>query len=114
MKQILQNYKTGELKVHDIPAPLVSAGRVLVANRSSLISAGTERATVNIAKKPLAGKAMERPDLVRKVLDKVKKDGLAETVKMVNGRLDSLAALGYSCAAVGPLLGRCRQLLGRS
>lgn len=98
MKQVLQNYKTGELKVHDIPAPLVSKGKVLVANRSSLISAGTERATVNIAKKPLVGKAMARPDLVHKVIDKVKKDGLSETIKMVSGRLDSLAALGYSSA----------------
>lgn len=100
MKQVLQNYRTGELKVHDVPPPSVAPGFVVVATRSSLISAGTERSTVTMANKSLAGKAMARPDLVSKVLDKVKKEGVVDTLKMVNGRLDSLAALGYSSAGI--------------
>lgn len=98
MKQILQNFRSGELKVQDVPAPAARAGCVLVANRHSLISAGTEKSTVGVAQKNLVGKAMDRPDLVRKVLDKVKKDGLVETMKMVFARLDTPATLGYSCA----------------
>src|SRR3990172_10953378 len=98
MKQILQNFRSGELKVQDVPAPAARAGHVLVANRHSLISAGTEKSTVGVAQKNLVGKAMDRPDLVRKVLDKVMKDGLLDTMKMVFARLDTPATLGYSCA----------------
>ena len=98
MKQVVQNYRTGELKVDEVPAPTLRAGGLLVANRYSLISAGTERSTIDVAKKTLIGKAMERPDLVRKVMGKVQKDGLVETMRMVFARLDTPAALGYSCA----------------
>lgn len=80
--------------------PALRSGGLLVENRYSLISAGTEKSSVSIARKNLAGKAMERPDLVRKVLDRVRKDGLVETMKMVFARLDTPGALGYSCAGV--------------
>lgn len=100
MRQVVQSFRSGELRVADVPEPRVPANGLLVANVRSLISAGTEKSTVNVAKKSLAGKAMERPDLVRKVVDKVRKDGLAETARMVFQRLDSPVALGYSCAGV--------------
>ena len=63
MKQIIQNYRSGVLKVEEVPAPTVRDGALLVATQVSLISAGTERSTVQVAQKNLAGKAMERPDL---------------------------------------------------
>ena len=100
MKQVTQNYKTGELKVDDVPAPSSSAGFLLVENKCSLISAGTEKSTVDMAKKSLAGKAQARPDLVKKVIKQVQKDGLIDTAKMVAGRLDTRAALGYTCAGI--------------
>lgn len=68
MKQVLQNYRTGEIRVEDVPAPAVRSGTVLVANRYSLISAGTERMKVETGKMSLLGKARARPDLVKKVL----------------------------------------------
>ena len=83
-----------------MPRPTVQPGGLLVATRASLISVGTERATVGVAKKSLVGKAMDRPDLVRKVIQKVQKDGLMDTARMVSARLDAPAALGYSCAGV--------------
>ncbi|MBF0449077.1 MAG: bi-domain-containing oxidoreductase [Magnetococcales bacterium] len=98
MKQIVQNYRTGVLKVTETPSPQASEGGIVVRNAFSLISPGTERGTISTAQKSLAGKAKERPDLVRKVLKHVQKNGLAETMKMVLSRLDSPAALGYSCA----------------
>jgi predicted dehydrogenase len=98
LKQVIQNYRTGRLAVSDVPAPTVRSGFLLVANRCSLISAGTEKSTVSLAQKSLLSKAKERPDMVRKVLDRVRKDGLIETAKMVFERLDTPAALGYSCA----------------
>jgi hypothetical protein len=61
MKQILQNYKTGEVTVADVPPPAALAGRVLVRTACSLISAGTERMAVELGKKSLLGKARERP-----------------------------------------------------
>ena len=98
MKQVVQNYRTGELKVDDVPAPTVSTGCVLVKTCYSLISAGTEKSTVSVAKKNLVGKAMEKPEMVKKVAKHVQKNGITETMRMVFDRLDTPAALGYSCA----------------
>ncbi len=100
MKQVVQNYKTGELKVDEVPAPMLYRNGVLVKNHYSLISAGTEKSTVDMAKKSLVGKAKARPDLVKKVISQVQKNGFVDTAKMVMGRLDTRAALGYSCAGV--------------
>lgn len=98
MKQVIQHYRSGVLKVQEVPVPSVQPGGLLVANRASLISAGTEKATVHLAQKNLVGKAMERPDLVRKVLGKIQKEGITGTLRMVFDRLETPAALGYSCA----------------
>ncbi len=100
MRQVVQNFRTGELKVENVPEPTGGDGGLIVANVRSLISAGTEKSTVNVAKKSLLGKAMERPEMVRKVLSKMRRDGVADTLKMVFQRLDTPAALGYSCAGV--------------
>ncbi len=100
MKQVLQSYRTGELSVADVPAPGLEPGCVLVLTRASLVSAGTERATVELAKKPLWQKARERPDLVKKVLDRVKRDGLFAAGKAAMQKLDSPLPLGYSCAGI--------------
>ncbi len=106
MKQVLQNYKTGELAVKDVPAPRQSKGNVLVENTFSLISAGTEKSTVDMARKSMVGKAAARPDLVKKVLAQVSKNGIVDTAKMVLNRLDSMAALGYSSVGIARNVGR--------
>lgn len=98
MKQVIQSRRTGKLALKDVPAPMVRSGHLLVRTRASLISAGTERMVVDFAKKSLAGKAQARPDLVKKVLDKAKKEGLWNTWKAVMARLDEPLPLGYSAA----------------
>ena len=98
MKQILQNYRTGELKIEEVPPPALRRGGVLVRTAYSLISAGTERDTLRIARKSLVGKAQSRPDLVQKVVDTVKKEGLARTYRIVTDRLNDPVPLGYSLA----------------
>jgi predicted dehydrogenase/threonine dehydrogenase-like Zn-dependent dehydrogenase len=98
MKQVIQNFKTGELSVVDVPPPALAPGFVLVRNHFSLISAGTERSTVSTAQASLLGKARQRPDLVRQVLDSFRKDGFAETMTRVRTKLQTLKELGYSCA----------------
>lgn len=100
MKQVIQNFKTGELFVDEVPLPSISKGMVLVENKFSLISAGTERSTVSVGKANLYGKAKQRPDLVAQVLQNIKKEGLKATLDKVKTKLDSLKALGYSTSGV--------------
>ena len=100
MQQLIQNFKTGELYVDEVPMPAISQGMVLVKNEFSLISAGTERGTVKVAKASLLGKAKQRPDLVAQVLQNIRKEGLLATINKVKTKLDSLKALGYSTAGV--------------
>ncbi len=98
MKQIVQSARSGTLKIAEVPAPQLKPGHLLVATRASLISAGTERMVVDFARKSLAGKARSRPDLVRKTLDKARRDGIAATFRAVLARLDEPLPLGYSAA----------------
>lgn len=100
MKQVIQNFKSGELYVDDVPMPSLSENMVLVSNEFSLISAGTERGTVKVGKASLIGKAKQRPDLVAQVLQNVKKEGLKATLDKVKTKLDSLKALGYSTSGI--------------
>src|SRR5690348_4504227 len=98
MKQVLQSQRSGNLLVDEVPSPAPREGAVLVRTRASLISAGTERTSVTTAQASLIGKARSRPDLVKQVLDNVRREGLLATYRKVEARLDSTKALGYSCA----------------
>src|SRR3982751_6927850 len=98
MKQILQNARNGAIEVRDVPAPRAAKGCVLVRVAASLVSSGTERASSQFASKNLIEKAQARPDLVRDVLSKVRRDGIFAAVSAVRSRLDQPSALGYSCA----------------
>lgn len=98
MKQVVQDFQSGEIKVVDVPAPACAPGAVLVRNAYSLVSAGTERSTVEMAQASLLGKARQRPDLVRQVFDTVKREGIAATVHKIRSRLDQWKPLGYATA----------------
>ncbi len=100
MKQILQNLRSGELSIADVPPPVAGRGRVLVRTVASLISAGTERMLIDLGKKSLLGKAKERPDLVKRVINKAKKEGLLNTYKAVRTKLETDIPLGYSAAGI--------------
>jgi predicted dehydrogenase/threonine dehydrogenase-like Zn-dependent dehydrogenase len=106
MKQIAQNYKSGELTVLDVPAPACRPGGVLVQSLFSLISTGTEMMKLAEAKMSMVGKARARPDQVRKVLDTVAQQGAVATYKKVMNRLDSYTPLGYSLCGVVVEVGR--------
>jgi predicted dehydrogenase/threonine dehydrogenase-like Zn-dependent dehydrogenase len=98
MKQVVQNYRTGELAVEEVPIPALRAGGLLVHTMCSAVSAGTERSKVDLARKGLLGKAMSRPDQVLKVLETFRREGLAATYHKVLNKLDALSPLGYSTA----------------
>jgi len=106
MKQVIQNFRSGVLKVDDVPETICRSGGILVGNVASLVSAGTEKMTVDLAQKSLVGKAAERPDLVRQVIGKLRKDGLMATLRTVKAKLETPVALGYSCAGVVREIGR--------
>jgi predicted dehydrogenase/threonine dehydrogenase-like Zn-dependent dehydrogenase len=100
MKQLLQNLRTGEGLVAEVPVPVVQPGRVLVRTAASLISAGTERALAELGQKGLLGKAREKPELIGKVWQKVKTDGLRQAVEGVRDKLEQSHAVGYSAAGI--------------
>ena len=100
MRQVIQNIRTGKLSVTTIPDPLVRSGHVLIANAASVISAGTEKTSMALARKSLLGKARERPDQVRRVLEKLRNEGFFQTFAQVRERLDEPMSMGNSSAGV--------------
>src|SRR5262245_235167 len=106
MKQVVQNYRTGELKVEELPPPALKPGGVLVRTACSLISAGTERTVVETAQSSLIGKARSRPDLVKQVFETFKREGLTSTYEKVTARLSQMKALGYSASGVVTAVGQ--------
>lgn len=106
MRQVAQNYRSGELSVIDAPPPACAPGGVLVRSLYSLISTGTELMKVGESKLSLVGKARARPDQVKKVLETVQQQGALTTYKKAMNRLDSYTPLGYSLAGVVEEVGR--------
>lgn len=96
MKQLTQNYRTGELKIEEVPLPLIQNGGVLVRNHYSLISSGTERSTISVSKKSYLGKAKEKPEQMRQVIHSLKRSGLKKTYELVMNKLSVPVPLGYS------------------
>ena len=100
MKQVVQNYKSGELALLEVPVPACKPGGVLVRTAFSLISTGTEMMKVSEASMSLVGKARARPDQVAKVVQSVATNGLAATYRKVTSKLDSYTPLGYSLCGI--------------
>ncbi|MFC1404173.1 MULTISPECIES: bi-domain-containing oxidoreductase [Streptacidiphilus] len=100
MKQVVQNYKSGELALLDVPVPGCKPGGVLVRSLYSLISTGTEMMKVSEAGMSMVGKARSRPDQVAKVMQSVATNGLGATYRKVINKLDSYTPLGYSLCGV--------------
>lgn len=100
MKQIVQQQRNGRLQLADVPVPALQPKTVLVQTAFSLISAGTERAKVTVARKSLIGKALARPDQVRQVYQTYKQLGWQATYQKVVNKLDALSPLGYSSAGI--------------
>jgi predicted dehydrogenase/threonine dehydrogenase-like Zn-dependent dehydrogenase len=95
MKQLIQNLKSGQTILEEVPAPQVKRGAVLIQTRRSLVSLGTERMLVEFGKANLIEKARQQPDRVKMVLDKIKSDGLMPTLEAVFNKLGQPLPLGY-------------------
>lgn len=96
MKQVIQDVRTGVTSVFEVPIPKPKPGTALVRTAASLVSAGTERALLEFAGKGLLGKARSRPDLVRQVFEKGRREGILTTIEAIQRRLDQPMPLGYS------------------
>jgi predicted dehydrogenase/NADPH:quinone reductase-like Zn-dependent oxidoreductase len=106
MKQVAQNYRSGELALLEVPPPACAPGGVLVRSLYSLISSGTELMKLGESKMSLIGKARARPDQLKKVLDSVQQQGPVSAYRKAMNRLDSYTPLGYSLAGVVVEIGR--------
>lgn len=100
MRQVAQRPSDGRVTVEHVPRPAPRPGWVIVRNRFSLISAGTERSKVELGKKTVLAKARARPDLVRKTVDKARAEGFRSTLAVVRDRLAGLDPIGYSSAGI--------------
>ncbi|MEF3077568.1 bi-domain-containing oxidoreductase [Winogradskyella poriferorum] len=98
MQQLTQKLGSGDMIIQDVPYPQLGKGMVIVKNHYSIISSGTEGSTVVAARKSLIGKAKERPQQVKQVIDTLKKQGPVQTYRAVMKKLDAYSPLGYSCA----------------
>jgi predicted dehydrogenase len=102
---VVQNIRTGRTEIVEIPVPKPPPGAVLVRTAASVVSVGTERMVVEFAARSLLGKARSRPDLVRQVLQKARREGVLSAVDAAFKRLAKPMALGYSSAGVVVELG---------
>lgn len=100
MKQLSQDPKSGKIELLDLPEPALLPGSVLVRNVCSVISPGTERSTVAVARSSYLKTARQRPDLVRRVLDTAKREGVLAAYRKVQAKLSEPKSMGYSTAGV--------------
>ena len=98
MKELTQKLSNGDMTVQELPMPQLGDGMVLVKNHYSLISAGTEGATVKAARQNYFAKAKARPQQVAQVLQVLKTQGVVQTYRTVMKKLEAYSPLGYSCA----------------
>ncbi|MCP4482562.1 MAG: Gfo/Idh/MocA family oxidoreductase [bacterium] len=100
MKQVIQNYKTGELKIEEVAYPILKSDSIIFKTKSSLISAGTERTKIETAQMNLIEKAMSRLDLVKTLVNNIKQEGVLFTFKKAFNKLNTPITLGYSASGI--------------
>ena len=110
MKQLVYKLKNGSINVTEVPKPILGNGTVLVKNFYSLISPGTEGRTVKAAKKGYIGKAKERPQQAKQVIETLKMQGAIQTYRAVMKRLEAYSPAGYSC--VGEVIDLAKDVNG--
>ncbi len=98
MKHVTRSSRKGGIRVEESAVPQPGARELLVRNACSLVSAGTERAALEFDEKSLVAKARSRPDLVRKVVDRARREGARTALTAAFSKLDEVRPLGYSCA----------------
>lgn len=96
MRQILQDLKTGKIKIEEVPAPSNKEGQIVIQSKKSLISKGTEKMLLDFGKAGYLGKLKQQPEKAKEVINKLKSDGFTPTIKSVSNKLNEPVLLGYS------------------
>lgn len=96
MKQLFLNVKDGSMELIEQPMPTVKENMALVESLYTVVSAGTERGLASFGGKNLIQKALERPDQVKKVLEKLSTDGIVTTMESAFNKLAEPMPMGYS------------------
>lgn len=106
MKALYQTYSDGKVVLANVPAAGINGRNLLVANRASAISIGTERSILEMGRRSIVGKLKARPDLLKRAIEKGRQEGFLKAWHEGRNKLDEAVALGYSCAGqvvgVGP------------
>ena len=95
LRAVFQHLETGATELVEVPVSAAPVGGILVRSRRSLVSAGTERMLVSFGRGNYLQKAMQQPERVREVLEKVQVDGLLPTYDAVRSKLEQPIPLGY-------------------
>lgn len=98
MRQVLVTQ--GKVAVHDVPAPQVEPGTVLVRVTHSCISIGTELSGVRASALPLWRRAMKQPEKVKSVLRDARANGLKQTWEKIETTVSVPQPTGYSAVGV--------------
>lgn len=106
MKQLFLSVNDGAMSVVDTPAPTVKDNTVIIETLYSLVSAGTERSLTSFGGKNLVQKALERPDQVKKVTEKMSTDGIWTTMEAAFGKLKDPMPMGYTAVGKVTEVGR--------
>ncbi len=104
-RQVVQHLRSGTLELLELPVPRPNAHEILIETRRSLLSAGTERMLLEFGRAGLLGKALQQPDRVRLVLDRLRTEGIAPTLEATFNKLDEPLPLGYSNVGVAREIG---------
>ncbi|HVG18859.1 MAG TPA: bi-domain-containing oxidoreductase [Blastocatellia bacterium] len=97
MKQVLRK-GLKQIIVDEVPDPVVAPHHVLVRPLYSLISSGTE--TASIHQQGVLKEVADNPSHLRKIWDVMKATGPARTAAEVRAKFSEYAVLGYSGAGV--------------
>lgn len=98
MKQVL--IRQGQAVLEDVPTPQVEPGTILVQVDHSCISIGTEMSGVRASGVPLWQRVLKQPQNVKKVLQMVAAQGVLKTKSLVEGKLATGQATGYSATGI--------------
>src|SRR5262245_62981556 len=97
MKQVLRK-GLKQIVVDDVPDPVIKPHHVLIRPFFSLISSGTE--TASIHQDGVLKEVAENPSHLRKVYDVMKNAGPLRTAAELKAKFSEYAVLGYSGAGV--------------
>lgn len=97
MKQLLRK-GLKHIIVDEVPDPVVTSHHVLVRPMYSLISSGTE--TASIHQEGIVKAVADNPSYIGKILDVMKTEGPVRTMAEVKAKFSEYAVLGYSGGGV--------------